>query len=345
MLETRQFFNKRMKCSMKRTPWIDTMPGENLGAAPVVDDEWPWPRDWELLFRAAEIGWARIGDEGRVFERRQRHFRDRGRGPSRSSDREVRRIGMRLEAVCETVAVEWADLYDAWSRDPAAFVFDDGFAVLFFVRLLWANETLLLRGHNDSAWTLATSLERAKEKGTSFVAHANEIGRSFLQAVATLPTVRRAYGGPIPPHHREAILQHYGFPTDLLDFTSSLDVALFFAEGGADRVDAEERRLALGAIYAVPSHALSLQARLVTLPPAIMRPSLQRAAFIAGMPKLEREKLERFKFLFRHQHMPVWNGLGGVQYGGPVGLGSYLFPASDPIDQLARELLAAQRRT
>lgn len=300
-------------------------------------DEKPWSRDWELLFRVADIAWARLGDDWRVLERRRIHFRDRGLPPVPCSEFEAARIGSRLEPVGTTVAAEWGALYDAWSRDPASFVFDDGFAVLFLVRLLWANENVLLRGHYDSRWTMATSLERARQRGENFVAQAQEVGQDFLEAVAKVRMVGRAYGGSIPPQHGEAILQHYGFPTDLLDFTSSLDVALFFAEGGSDRLRPEDRTVPTGSIYAVPSHNLPPQAKLFTLPPAVMRPSLQRGTFIAGMPKRERENLERYKFVFRHHFMPVWNGLGGIQFGGPVGLGSYVFPVSDSIEELARD--------
>ena len=295
-----------------------------------------WRRDWELLYRAADILWARLGDRPDVRRRRLAYLNRIRYEATSCSEFEGRRFPNDCEQPCSWIAKRWCALFDEWARNRDRYIFDDGFAALFLLRLLWPNDGLLLRGQYDSRWKLRTSSQRAEDKGAEFVANAHEQANRFLDEIKAHPVIAREYGSDIPEQHVRAILQHYGFPSDLLDFTYSWDVALYFAEGDADIVSAPDRRVECGAVYAFPAHVLVGRLLLTTLPPAIMRPSLQRGIFVELLEQGDEEKLEQFKFVFHHQFLPVWNGLGGVNFGSAVGLGRYLFPASDPIDSVAR---------
>jgi FRG domain-containing protein len=295
---------------------------------PQLPDATTRNRDWELAYRSLQMLWARLGDRPGILERRRHYFDEWQATPTSTSLRESRQFGSETDVVCGWLAERWSSLFDAWSARPDGFVFDDAFAALFFARLLWSNEPVFARGHADSQWTLESTLERARRRGSVHVAHMREAGARFLSRIETLPIVRRAYLGAVPEHHREAILQHYGFPTDLLDFTMSYDVALYFAEGGSDHL--VESGPTLGSLYIAP--AWSIQATTITLAPGIMRPSLQRGIFLAGVSDRERQRLERLKLVYRHFDMPVWDGLMDIPFGSAVALGKYLFPLSDPIE-------------
>jgi hypothetical protein len=300
-----------------------------------------WMRDWEFLYRAADLLWAILGDRPDIFERRLKYLKPFGSTPTRCSDREAARYGVDFQPACAWITKRWCRLFDQWSESRGQFVFDDGFAVLFLLRLLWANDTLLLRGHYDARWKLISTRSRAQERGTDFLKNALERGQQFLEHLKRLPIVQSHYGSEMPKQHATAILQHYGFPTHLLDLTYSYDVALYFAEGGTDSLPLSRGTAALGAIYAFPPHALPHSAVLTTLPPIIMRPTLQRGVFVGALQTADEARLEKYKFIFRHKFLPIWNGITGVDFGSPVGLGRYLFPAADPIETLARPLQRA----
>jgi hypothetical protein len=214
--------------------------------------------------------WALLGEWPGVAERRLGHFRTLNAKPIATSVTETRQFASAPSALCQWVADRWTALYDRWTVDRQRFVFDDAYAALLFARLMWANEPVLVRGHADHSWTLQTTLERARLKGAAHVEAWRVAAEQFLARLDQEPAVRRAYGGSIPAHHREAILQHYGFPTDLLDLTYSFDVALYFAEGGTDHLvhDGPE----FGCVYAFP--AWVIHSAPYTLAPGVMRPAL-----------------------------------------------------------------------
>jgi hypothetical protein len=178
-------------------------------------------------------------------------------------------------------------------------------------------------------------LFRAKQKGNEFIKHETERARCFLSEVVRLTIVQTAYPTGIAPEHQQAILQHYGFPTDLIDCTFSYGIALYFAEGAYDSLPDPNPRADCGVIYAFPTTSIPKNALVITIHPAIMRPSLQRGAFLSGLSDEERSRLERSKFVFKHQSLPIWNGLGAIRFAAPIGLGMYLFPVSDPIAAIA----------
>jgi hypothetical protein len=175
------------------------------------------------------------------------------------------------------------------------------------------------------------------EKGEDILLRTQEQASKFLSALRVHPLVTELYGSELPELHASAILQHYGFPTNLLDCTYSADVALYFGEGGTDIPKPEAERAELGAMYGFPPAVVGNVAALVTLSPLIMRPSLQQGVFIASLDDEHRLKLERYKYVFRHQGVPIWNGFAGVTFGSPAGLGRYLFPASDPLHAIAQK--------
>lgn len=297
-----------------------------------------WWRDWEFLYRAADLLWAKLGDHRIVFGGRLEYFCRLGCEPTPCSDLEAQRYRPDFKTVCDWMAHRWRLLFDAWAQNPLGFVFDDAFSALFLLRLLWANDVLILRGHYDARWKPTTSLSRAQQRGPRFITAAVERSQQFLEQLQQLPLVQREYPSGIPELHAAAILQHYGFPTDLLDCTYSWDIALYFAEGGKDDLPLSTSVAEMGAIYAFPTRALPRSAILTTLPPAIMRPSLQRGVFLGNLTSRDQAELEQYKLTFRHQFLPLWNGLGGIDFGSPMGLGRYLFPMSDPIEAVARPL-------
>jgi len=246
------------------------------------------------------------------------------------------RFSSDIDSVYAWIAEKWCQLFDRWITNPEKFVFDDGFAALFFVRVLWAERTVLLRGQYDSRWKLTTTLFRAKQKGSEFARRESERAQHFTSEILKLSIVQSAYPSGITPEHQQALLQHYGFPTDLIDCTFSFDIALYFAEGGYDNLPSPNPNTDCGAIYAFPTTSIPKNALVITIPPAIMRPSLQQGAFLSGLSDEERSRLEKAKFVFKHQSLPVWNGLGAIPFAAPIGLGKYLFPVSDPIATIAR---------
>lgn len=88
----------------------------------------------------------------------------------------------------------------------------------------------VFRGHTERNWQLKPTLERAADKYLMFydylLSHEYLIFRSFRnvahQYTSSLPS-------PKDLLEWMAILQHYGAPTRLLDFTDSLYIASFFA--------------------------------------------------------------------------------------------------------------------
>jgi len=93
--------------------------------------------------------------------------------------------------------------------------------------LLKDGETVVFRGHKNQKWDLLTSLDRfsrlkkcdIQEIENNFL---SEFQRRYHNYSSTIPEIdyRIAWW---------ALMQHYGTPTRLLDFTYSFYVALFFA--------------------------------------------------------------------------------------------------------------------
>ncbi|HEY0016035.1 MAG TPA: FRG domain-containing protein [Longimicrobium sp.] len=110
----------------------------------------------------------------------------------------------------------------------------------------------IFRGHAETNWELTTSLERAAIRWNAY-AHIEDAEAAMLREFQ-----RRAhhYGVDLPEKNDLvewlALIQHYGGPTRLLDFTRSPYVAAFFAMENADR-DAT--------VFAIDTDALMTKAR------------------------------------------------------------------------------------
>src|SRR5207248_5887525 len=85
----------------------------------------------------------------------------------------------------------------------------------------------LFRGHGCPKWKLETSLERASRRcGVSEVHYERAVWEEFRRHAHTY--LSRV---PLETDTLEwlALMQHYGAPTRLLDFTESFWIALYFA--------------------------------------------------------------------------------------------------------------------
>jgi hypothetical protein len=290
-------------------------------------------RKSEFLARAVDMLLPGIYCNSAVRERlAQLHCSTRVYPPA---ENEVLDIPPELSPVCKMLAGEWCRLYDEWANSKPRYEFCDGFLLCFFLRVCFAQISVVLRGQVDSRWTLQSSMARALRRGQDRESIRRK-AEDFLVRVQKVASLQVDYPNGFPPEHEQAILQHYGFPTELIDCTYSYDVALFFAEGARDFPDPFYKMPHSGAIYCLPVHKIMEIATLTTLPSSVMRPSLQRGVFISGLDEQRFKEIEKdHKYIFLHGPTPVWSGLTDIRFPGPVGLGSYLMPSVDPLDMIA----------
>lgn len=91
----------------------------------------------------------------------------------------------------------------------------------------------LFRGHSDVDWDLKTSLERAAGRCAIEISeYETQITREFKRHAHTF---LNRVPNDIDTLEWLSIMQHYGAPTRLLDFTRSLWIAIFFALEQADK--------------------------------------------------------------------------------------------------------------
>lgn len=83
------------------------------------------------------------------------------------------------------------------------------------------------RGQSDSTWNLTSSLERNAVNATQ-----SELEKMIFNIYGKFTQKDKLTFDDL------ADMQHYGVPTRLLDFTSSFDVALYFASSNNSEVDA-----------------------------------------------------------------------------------------------------------
>ena len=91
----------------------------------------------------------------------------------------------------------------------------------------------VFRGHRNASWRLTTTLERSAQTWPWYV-EKRERERAFLWHFQTRAH-QYLHNSPPLDHHVDwlSLLQHFGGPTRLLDFTESFYVAVFFAIDGA----------------------------------------------------------------------------------------------------------------
>ncbi len=108
-----------------------------------------------------------------------------------------------------------------------------------------AHREWLFRGHSNSTWHLSTSLDRMFEDIQPIIRQAKGVDRSFAKKehetliIKTFQKNANLYLNFLPDEALKlewlAIMQHYGAPTRLLDFTLSPFIATYFAlESGSN---------------------------------------------------------------------------------------------------------------
>ncbi len=295
-----------------------------------------WMREWEYAFRVSDLMHHALADHPLILPRRTEYLNSIHSGVPSGGKQEAARYSADFKPIIQWIAERWATLYDAWKLNLSDYIFQDGFAALFLLRLLWTSQSILLRGQFNSIWGLETSLERIRKKGDDYISKTQKANQEFSDKVETLDFIREIYPNGLKANQKEAILQHYGFPTDFLDLTYSYDVALYFAEGtDKDWQKQNTNRVEHGAIYVFPSYLIAREAVLVKLPPTIMRPSLQHAEFLKIKTSNLRQRLEDFKIRYYHLEAPVCNAISNIGFGTTHNLRQYFFPSSDPIEALA----------
>lgn len=106
----------------------------------------------------------------------------------------------------------------------------------------------LFRGQVDAEWPITSTLERT----TLFKRFSSEDYRKKVERHYIDEFRRRSHGilaeRSLTPFDLVAMMQHYGAPTRLIDFTYSAYVALYFAVNGENAQKGDERDFAVWAI-------------------------------------------------------------------------------------------------
>jgi len=181
----------------------------------------------------------------------------------------------------------------------------------------------IFRGHADAAWSLQPTLLR-EPKTADLVAAREAYTRSFVEQL------RLARKGLSLPGSDElslyAVAQHYGFPTTLLDFSYSFEVAAAFANDNTSsaefgvvfqfsRKEVDDLKNPLGAVGLTQDATDEVLAKvgLITIPPLtiVSLPTVERVKTQEGLffslranqvMALERDCIDRY--YFRHEVTP-----------------------------------------
>lgn len=236
----------------------------------------------------------------------------------------------------ETLAV-WDRLNNKLSR---AEKFENIFSLLFFLQIISVGRKLLYRGQENEEWELVSSLKRYMEKESHDLNKLGDLKKSFIEHVHNLPDRRHL---KLSETENEALCQHYGLPTDFIDFTWDANIAAFFALGGWRRYRFYEKvRNPYGAIWAIDVQGdMSDALEIITLPSQIMRPALQKGEFVNFESLQEVPGQFRInKFEFKHDEN-VWIGeLYEMAPSDNISLEKYLMPHRDPIEQISQKYLS-----
>ncbi len=148
----------------------------------------------------------------------------------------------------------------------------------------------------------------------------------------------------------DAVAKHYGFKSELLDFTFSLTIAAFFAlnetksEYHTSYQFPHVPDYKCGAIWKIPIYSYlgpKSPIRLITLPPIFSRPNHQYGVFVYG----KSAENSAIKYTFdhvkkagdiEHDFLDFLPDLGPFK---PTNLESYLMPLSDVLRLKANEIL------
>lgn len=150
---------------------------------------------------------------------------------------------------------------------------------------------LLFRGQSNSDWPITSSLSRSANPECE-----RKLAGLFGEALHTIwnsdlvlsdEDASASIDLAAEPDMQEAAAQHYGIATDLIDFTSDPDVAVFFACLGS-----HSKQSRTSSVFFVPIHeALAHGCQIILPPPFADRLYLQRGLFIRSSEPLDRTKL------------------------------------------------------
>lgn len=161
------------------------------------------------------------------------------------------------------------------------YVFNNIFELLFYLEILDLDRTYIYRGQHDSRWELKSSLQRAIENKIDLKREEESINKFYEAIKSYFPEDYK-----FTDNQLEAIAKHYGFNSELIDFTTSLPIAAFFALGGEKFYDLPFPMPPHGKIFktAISSPTLdptyNLPLKLITVPSVFSRPNHQYGIFI-----------------------------------------------------------------
>lgn len=231
----------------------------------------------------------------------------------------------------------WNDLIDSLQSTGT---FENIYSLLFFLEIVSVGRKLLYRGQVNDGWELVSSLQRYKGKGNSDLNRLDELKKTFIDHVHNLPDRRHFV---LVESEAEALCQHYGFPTDYIDFTWDANIAGFFALGGWRRYRYyEDIQNKYGAIWAIDVQGdMSEALEIITLPSQIMRPTLQKGEFVNfNSLRAVQNQLKISKFTFAHEENLWISDLYDMSPSDNISLVYYLMPHRDPIEEIAKQYLS-----
>ena len=161
------------------------------------------------------------------------------------------------------------------------------------------NKRYLFRGHRDSSWQIQSSVSRPTANPTFAEKQKREL-ISVLTKVTlnkiSFPTGGAAltFGIDIEDLCGEAIAQHYGIATSLIDFTTDPAVAVFFACLNAPRNEST-----IGSVFSLPYEtAMKSGLTIVVPPPYAERVYVQQGLFIQYEGVVDRNLIRMAEFRF-----------------------------------------------